>query len=159
GSIAQSDVVARRLMPIQLVTCASRAYAENHGLPHAIMELAHHRCINFRSDTGRIRDWEFEISGITEKRRFFAQQTFNDLDLVLDAVLHGQGISQLPTYMVYDGLKTQQLVLCLEQHISARGGHYLCYLSRKQLPARIRAFVDYTTEYMRTLDLTNMLKR
>ncbi|MDR6412704.1 UNVERIFIED_ORG: DNA-binding transcriptional LysR family regulator [Burkholderia sp. 1595] len=32
-------------------------------------------------------------------------------------------------------------------------GHYLCYLSRKHLPSRIRVFIDYMAEQTRALDL------
>jgi len=82
-----------------------------------------------------------------------AHDTFNDLDLILQAVLRGQGIAQLPAYLVCDRLHDGQLVACLAQHAPDDGGHYLCYLSRKQLPARIRVFVDYFTEHIRALDL------
>jgi hypothetical protein len=32
-------------------------------------------------------------------------------------------------------------------------GHYLCYLSRQQLPKRIRVFIDFMTTRIRALDL------
>ena len=59
----------------------------------------------------------------------------------------------LPAHQVCDLLGDGQLVSCLAQHAPDDGGHYICYLSRKQLPARIREFVDYMIEHTRALDL------
>ncbi len=90
---------------------------------------------------------------IAQRRQPVAQHTFNDADLILQAVLDGLGIAQLPAYQVCDLLGDGQLVRCLAQHAPDDGGHYICYLSRKHLPARIRVFVDYMTEHTRALDL------
>ncbi|MGP1614769.1 MAG: LysR substrate-binding domain-containing protein [Pollutimonas bauzanensis] len=153
GRMEDSEIVARQLIPMQMIVCASQAYAEANGLPRHIGDLDSHRCINFRTASGRIREWEFKVDGLAQKRLPSAQHTFNDMDLILQAVLQGQGIAQLPAYLVCDLLRNRQLAACLAQHEPDDGGHYLCYLSRKQLPARIRVFVDYITEHTRTLDL------
>jgi len=153
GRMEDSDIVARQLIPMQMIVCASRPYAEACGLPRHVDDLAHHRCINFRSASGRIREWEFKIDGYAQKRLPAAQHTFNDLDLVLESVLQGEGIAQLPAYLVCDLLRGGRLLACLAQHAPDDGGHYVCYLSRKQLPARIRVFVDYVIEQVRAQDL------
>lgn len=153
GKMEDSDIVARQLIPMQRVICASPAYAKAHGLPRRIDDLDDHRRINFRTASGRIKDWEFKVDGLPHKRPFPAEHTFNDTDLILQAVLRGQGIAQLPAYLVCDLLRSRQLVSCLAQHAPDDGGHFLCYLSRKQLPARIRVFADHITDRIRALDL------
>ncbi|BCQ27777.1 LysR family transcriptional regulator (plasmid) [Caballeronia sp. NK8] len=153
GQMEDSEVVAKQLIPMQRVVCASPQYVCAYGLPRHVDDLEKHRCINFRTSTGRIADWEFKVDGLAHKRSPAARQTFNDIDLMLQAVLDGQGIAQLPAYLVCDPLKAGRLVMCLAQHAPDDGGHYLCYLSRKQLPARVRVFVDYMTEHTRALDL------
>jgi DNA-binding transcriptional LysR family regulator len=72
---------------------------------------------------------------------------------VLEAVIDGEGLAQLPAYAACDALRAGSLVTCLDQFSPDDGGHYLCYLSRKQLPKRIRAFVDFMTARVRALDL------
>jgi LysR family transcriptional regulator, regulator for bpeEF and oprC len=153
GRMEDSGIVARQLIPMQMIVCASPAYARIHGLPRRIDELADHRCINFRTASGRVREWEFKVDGLAQRRQPAAQHTFNDADLILQAVLDGLGIAQLPAYQVCDLLVEGQLISCLAQHAPEDGGHYLCYLSRKNLPARIRVFIDYMTEHTRALDL------
>jgi hypothetical protein len=44
-------------------------------------------------------------------------------------------------------------VTCLDRYAPHDRGHYLCYLSRRQLPKRIRAFIDFSTQRIRALDL------
>ena len=148
-----SGIIARQLIPMQMIVCASPAYARIHGLPRHVDELANHRCINFRTASGRIREWEFKIDGVAQRRQLVARHTFNDADLMLQAVLHGLGIAQLPAYQVCHLLGDGHLISCVPQHAPDDGGHYLCYLSRKHLPARIRVFIDYMTEHTRALDL------
>ncbi|MFM0292478.1 LysR family transcriptional regulator [Paraburkholderia sp. RL17-383-BIF-A] len=153
GRMEDSGIVARQLIPMQMIVCASPAYARIHGLPRHVDELADHRCINFRTASGRVRTWEFKVDGLSQRRQPVALHTFNDEDLILQAVLDGVGIAQLPAYQVCDRLGNGQLLRCLAQHAPEDGGHYLCYLSRKHLPARIRVFIDYMTEHTRALDL------
>ena len=153
GKMEDCDIVARQLIPMQMVVCASPAYAQAHGLPRHIEDLAQHRCINFRTVAGRAREWEFKDDGYPRRCALSAEHTFNDLDLILQAVLHDLGIAQLPAYLVCDLVNEARLIACLAQYAPDDGGHYLCYLSRKQLPARIRVFVDHMTEQIRSLDL------
>lgn len=153
GRMEDSGIVARQLIPMQMIVCASPAYARMHGLPRHVDDLADHRCINFRTASGRIREWQFKVDGLAERRQPIAQHTFNNPDLIVQAVLDGLGVAQLPAYQVCDLLGDGQLLSCLAQHAPEDGGHYICYLSRKQLPARIRVFIDYMTEHTRALDL------
>ncbi|WP_025597163.1 LysR family transcriptional regulator [Burkholderia sp. WSM2230] len=153
GRMEDSGIVARQLIAMQMVVCASPAYARVHGLPRRVDELAEHRCINFCTVSGRVKEWEFKIDGLIQRHQPTAQHTFNDADLILQAVLDGVGIAQLPAYQVRGLLREQRLVSCLAQHAPDGSGHYICYLSRKHLPARIRVFVDYMTDETRAMNL------
>ncbi len=154
GGLEDSEIVARRIMPMQTLTCASPSYMACHGVPRTMDDLRRHRCIAFRSASGRVRDWEFQIDGKLRTHRIPAFQIFNDLDLALQAALRGQGIAQLPSYLARDALRSGKLAVCLSHYAPRETSHYLCYLSRKHLPARIRVFVDYVVEEVRTLSLS-----
>ncbi|KVH07277.1 MULTISPECIES: LysR family transcriptional regulator [Burkholderia] len=153
GRMEDSAIVARRLIPMQMIVCASPSYAHQHGLPRHVDDLERHRCINLRTASGRVTEWEFRIDGVTQQRQIAAHHTFNDIDLVVQAALDGLGIAQLPAYQVCDLLADGRLVSCLGQHAPDDGGHYLCYLSRKHLPTRIRVFIDYMIEQTRAREL------
>ena len=153
GRMDDSQVVAKQIIPMQMLVCASPDYARRHGLPSSVDELAAHQCINFRLASGRIYEWEFKVGGVLRKFAAKAGMTFNDADLVLQAVLDGQGIAQMAGYQICDLLRTGKLVSCLVQYAPDDRGHYLCYLNRKHLPSRIRVFIDYMTAQIRAMDL------
>jgi DNA-binding transcriptional LysR family regulator len=153
GRMDDSQVVAKQLIPMQMHVCASPDYVQKHGLPQTISDLASHRPINFRLSSGRIYEWEFKVGGTVQKVAPKASRSFNDADLVLQAVLNGEGLAQMAGYQISEHLRSGQLIACLAQHAPDDRGHYICYLSRHHLPSRIRVFVDYMTQQIRALDL------
>jgi DNA-binding transcriptional LysR family regulator len=153
GCIEDSSTIAKRLIPMQMVLCASPAYAEKRGLPSTLDELGQHDCINLRFSGGRVSEWEFKVDGSIRKYVPTARLTLNDAELVLKAVLEGRGIAQMPAYQVCDYIAREQLVTALARHVLDNRGHYICYLRRQHLPSRIRVFVDFMTEQIRALDL------
>lgn len=153
GRLDDSQVIAKQLIPMPMLVCASPAYRRDHGLPRQVEELAGHSCINFRTASGRIFEWEFKVGGRIQKFLPSSSCTFNDDELVLQAVLDGQGIAQMAGYQVSEHLRAGRLVACLAQYAPDDRGHYLCYPSRQQLPGRIRVFIDYMTTAVRALDL------
>ena len=151
GRPKQGQLIAKQLFPMRLVVCASPAYAAKNALPESVEELNEHHCVSYRLGSGRIADWEFCVDGKPRKIAPRGKSSFNDVDLVLRAVLDGQGIAQLADYQVADALHRGELTTCLAHYAPAERGHYLCYLSREHLPARARAYIDYMTAHTRAL--------
>lgn len=153
GRMEESQIVAKQLLPMQLLVCASPEYARDFGLPRSVEELTEHRCINFRQASGRMHEWEFKVSGHLKKVSPRAMNTFNDAELVLQAVLAGRGLAQMAGYQICDLLQSGKLVPCLAQYAPDDRGHYICYLSRDHLPSRVRVFIDYMTTHTRALNV------
>lgn len=156
GRMEDSQIIAKKIIPMQMLLCASPAYAAAYGLPASVEDLAKHKCVNFRLASGRAFEWEFKIGGRLHKVSPPARLTFNDADLVLQTVLDGQGIAQMAGYQVCEHLRDGTLVACLPQYAPEDRGHYLCFLSRQHLPVRMRVFIDYMTEHIRALDLQTL---
>jgi DNA-binding transcriptional LysR family regulator len=153
GRIEDSSIIAKQLVPMQLALCAAPAYVQARGLPNSLEELGQHECINFRFANGRVCEWEFKVDGHVRKYLPTARRTFNDADLVLNAVLQGRGIAQMAGYLVADLIARNELVMALRRYMPDDRGHYICYLSRQHLPSRIRVFVDFMTDEIRALNL------
>ena len=153
GVLEDSEVIARQLIPMRSVVCAAPSYARRCGLPGSVDALAAHACIGQCLPNGRLREWTFRIDGRTTRIAPQGALTTNDPGLILEAVLAGEGIAQLPACHVADALRAGTLLACLEPFSPDDGGHYLCYLSRRQLPKRVRAFVDFMTQEVRALDV------
>jgi DNA-binding transcriptional LysR family regulator len=153
GRLEDSEVIAKQLIPMQLHVCASPDYARQHGLPQSVDDLVAHACINQRLANGRLQRWDFKVDGQARSVTPNADIVVNDPSLAMRAVLDGQGLAQLAAYHVCDALRAGSLVTCLAHVAPDDGGHFLCYLSRRQLPKRIRVFVDFMTNRIRALDL------
>ncbi|HEY5781597.1 MAG TPA: LysR family transcriptional regulator [Lysobacter sp.] len=151
GRLDDSQVIAKQLIPMQMIVCASPDYARRHGLPASVDDLNDHACINRRLPNGRLDSWNFKVDGRARCITPPGDIVLNDDDLMLQTLLDGQGLAQMPAYQVCDALRAGELVACLGQFAPDDRGHYLCYLSRRQLPKRIRAFIDFITTQVRAL--------
>ncbi|HKT26867.1 LysR family transcriptional regulator [Dyella sp.] len=156
GRLDDSQIIAKQLIPMQMHVCASPAYAREHGLPRSVDDLATHSCISQRLASGRLQSWDFKVNGQPRCITPEGNLIVNDPSLAMRAVLADQGLAQLPAYQVSDALRNGTLVACLEHVAPDDRGHYLCYLSREQLPKRIRAFVDFMTANIRALDFSTI---
>ena len=153
GRMDDSQVVAKQLIPLQMLVCAAPGYARLHGMPKAICELVQHQCVNLLLASGRPYEWQFKVDGRERQFLPYAATSYNDPELVLQAVLNGEGLAQLAGYQVYEHLRAGRLVACLAAYAPDDHGHYVCYLSRHHLPSRIRVFIDYMTQHIRAQDL------
>jgi len=153
GHLEDSSIIAKQLVPMARMVCAAPGYAASRGLPDHPDGLAQHDCINLRLSTGRLQPWEFHVAGRTVAQLPGSRLTFNDADLVLQAVLEGRGIAQMPVHQVWRHVARGELVTTLLPYAPQDGGHHICYLCRQHLPSRIRVFIDFMTEQIRALDL------
>ena len=153
GRLEDSQIIGKQIVPMRMFVCAAPAYATARGLPATPAELADHECINFRLASGRVREWEFKVNGEPSKVLPPVAITFNDAELVVQSVLQGQGVAQLPGYQVCEFLRSGRLLSCMAQYAPDDSGHYICFLSRLHLPSRVRVFVDHMTSAIRALDL------
>ena len=147
GSPPDDGVIARRLMPMQLVVCATPDYVARHGAPASIDDLAKHRCSGFRAaSTGKLMPWEFRVGEDIVSRAVAAEFATNDVDLEANAVLSGEYIGQLLGATAAPLVRAGRLVPLLTAHVSDHLGLYVYYGSRVAQPARVRAFIDLAIE-------------
>jgi len=151
GDLEDSRIHAKLLAPMQLRVHASADYANRHGLPASMEELSRHACINLRLPSGRLQEWHFKCPERMHAVTPDARLVFNDTALVLQAALDGMGLAQLPAWLGREAVQSGKLVVCLDELAPDNRSHYICYLSRRQQPARIRAFVDFMTRRIREL--------
>jgi Transcriptional regulator len=150
GRMGDSQLIARRVSPLEMRVCASPGYAQKRGLPSTVDDVLGHDCINFRYGPGRASEWEFKDEGGNRTISPAGKVTYNDLELVVQAVLDGQGIAQIPAYLADEHLQNGDLVSCLDGYAMQEQGHYICYQSRQHMPTRMRVFIDFMADRIRT---------
>ena len=147
GPPPEEGVIARRLLPLQLVVCAAPAYIARHGAPRCIDDLAHHRCSGFRHPaSGKVMPWEFKVGEEIVSRSMATTLHTNDVDLEARAVVAGEAIGQLLGVTAAPLVRSGQLVPLLTEHVTDHLGLYVYYGSRVSQPARVRAFIDLTVQ-------------
>ncbi|WP_193087155.1 LysR family transcriptional regulator [Advenella sp. FME57] len=144
GRLEDSGIIARKIAPMRLIVCGSPDYFEKNGAPTSIEDLDRHKTIGFRlEDSGKIHDWEFFLNGSFYKHKILPHQIFNDPELVAQAARAGSGLAQIANYQADSLIAQGDLIAVLTQHIAEGRGHYICYSSRKQMPLRVKLFIDY----------------
>lgn len=144
GSQPAAGMVARQLVPIQLLVCASPDYLARHGAPANMDALDQHRCTGYyRANTGKLAPWEFQVRGEIVYREVKAALAMNDIDAETQAVLAGEAIGQLGSFSAVPHIRAGRLTPLLLRHVVQREAIYIYYGRRTELPLRVRAFVDF----------------
>lgn len=150
GQLNDASFVARPLGPLRLPMVASPAYLAAHGQPLTLEALPQHVLLQQVIPGREQRFWlakEVDASGARMRiLQLPARLAVNDQQALLQACLDGVGIAQLPLPLVLSALRSGALQVVLPQHAPDGLQIYLYYPSRKQLPARVRAFVDFIVD-------------
>jgi DNA-binding transcriptional LysR family regulator len=144
GHIVERDMIAVRVgEDARPTVVASPAYLRRHPRPKLPSELSAHNCIRHRFASGAIAHWFFEKKGKSLEVAVNGTLIASDGDLALRAALDGVGIARLPITAVSGLIGKRQLVPLLQDWAPRSVGFYLYYPSRRQVPAALRAFVDF----------------
>ncbi|WKB50986.1 LysR family transcriptional regulator [Eleftheria terrae] len=142
------DFVARKLARTEVVTCAAPSYLDKRGRPVTPADLAHHECL-VANLPNVPRTWRFEncpfgkaLPGGVEVEPRAALSTHH-IDTLYAAALAGLGIVGLPSFMVEDALLEHALERVLPEWRIMDYTIYAAMPSRKYVPARTRAFMDF----------------
>jgi DNA-binding transcriptional LysR family regulator len=92
GEFIQRDMIAVRMTrEMRLGVVGSPKYFESHPVPRKPQDLKDHACIGFRFSNSLYR-WEFEKGRMALSVSPQGPASFDDPDLVIQAVLDGIGI-------------------------------------------------------------------
>lgn len=146
GEVIAQDMIAIPLGPPQRSAyVASPDFFRRHPKPERPEDLKNLPCIRFRFESGRYYAWEFERDGVELSVEVDGQLTLGEQDLAVQAALDGAGIAFAFDAQVKGLVERGLLVRVLEDWCPHYPGFYLYYPSRRQLPATLRAFVDFVT--------------
>jgi DNA-binding transcriptional LysR family regulator len=144
GETIAADMIAVPIGPRQRsAVVASPAFFKKHKAPQTPHELKNLPCIRFRFWGGALYRWEFERGGIALEIDVSGPLTLNDQDLMVDAALDGAGLAYVFEKQVEELIAKRKLVRVLADWCPAYPGFFMYYPSRRQLPAALRAFVDF----------------
>lgn len=150
GAIEDSNLVARLIGRARIVTCASPAYIERHGVPTTLDELASHQAVNYVSARTRKNfPFDYLVDGEVVRIEMKCMLAVNDGTTYIGAGCQGYGIIQPSRYMVADLIERGELREILTDYASPSTPLSIVLPHRRNLSPRVRAFIDWFSELAR----------
>lgn len=151
GAMRESRLLARKLGESRMVVVAAPAYLARRGVPHTPEDLAEHNLLDF--GFGKWKDgWPFTTQdGKTITVAPAGNALVSDGEAMQHLTLAGMGIARLARFHVEGDLAAGRLALVLEEFNPGdiEPIHAVFVGHGGQLPARVRALLDYLVEKVR----------
>ncbi|WP_263368840.1 LysR family transcriptional regulator [Edaphobacter bradus] len=142
GEFIQRDMIAVRVSKdLRLAVVGSPEYFKTRKIPRTPRDLKDHACIGFRFSSGIYR-WEFEKGRKALTVNPQGPVTFDDPDLVVQAVLNGVGIATTVEQPLSEMIAKGRLVQVLRDWCPTFPGYFLYYPSRRNQPAALAALIN-----------------
>ena len=138
------SLVARSLGTVRYLACASREYAQTHGLPKTLHALRASPLIT-AGVTGR----QLRLAAYlgAERHEVMLEPTMisEHFPFLRDGILAGLGVGLVPDYVVQDKLATGEVLSTLDEYrLSIFGTHmYLLYLPNRHQTKAVRTCIDF----------------
>ena len=147
GAMEESQLVARRIAANRRVLCASPDYLRRRGQLKVPRDLQDHECLLLFGSSGRQDVWRLhDAQGKEMPVRVQGRFESNLGELLRDASVAGEGIAIHSLWHVADDLRTGRLQVVLPDFPLATTAISAVMPQRRQVPPRVRAFVDFLVE-------------
>lgn len=150
AGIRLGESVAKDMVSVALsreeraVIVAAPGYLRTHGVPRSIGELQSHQAIRFRFPlSGGVYRWELLQDGKLVEVEVNGAITVNDTSVLVSSALDGLGLAYVLESVVTQHLSQGRLQRVLDAFCPSFQGFHLYYPSRRQMPAKLRCFIDF----------------
>jgi DNA-binding transcriptional LysR family regulator len=151
GAQPDQSVVARHLCDFAMVNCVSPGYVQRFGMPQSLDDLAQHRLVHYVGVLGaRSEGFVYEVDDKVQRLAMTGSITVNSTDAYESACLGGFGLIQAPRMGMHRHLSSGELVAVLPQFNAPSMEVSLLYARQRHLPLRVRAFMDWLGEVIRS---------
>lgn len=145
ADLESSSLIARRIMPIERVVCASLGYLKQRGTPKHPTELRNHDCLTYGYlSTGN----QWKLTGKDGDHWISPRWTLcaNNAEVLRDAAAAGRGVALLPVFIAAAELKAGKLQTLLTDYHAPPLSLYAIYPPTRHLGVKVRLFIDYLVE-------------
>lgn len=147
--LEDSGLIARKLSDFRVHAVATADFVALHGPLNEPQDLSR---VPFIIDTNsrfhnNIR--YFEPNGGTNSVAVSGPMEVNSPQATLRAARAGLGVAMVPDFIAKPYIQSGELVTLFDDYISRDRGIYAVYPHRRYLPAKVRSFVDYLSNWFR----------
>ncbi|HEY6529502.1 MAG TPA: LysR substrate-binding domain-containing protein [Cellvibrionaceae bacterium] len=144
--LEDSTLIARTLGGFPQVNCISSEYAQRMGVPIRLEDLQHHYVVHYDRNFHTTRaSFDYVIDEQEQSISMRHRVTVNNSDAYQAACLAGLGIAQMPTTCIKELLEQGEMLTVLPNYQAAPIPLHLMYPNKKNLPLRVRLFMDWVT--------------
>jgi LysR family transcriptional regulator, transcriptional activator for dmlA len=158
GEARDGSMVMREVAPLNFVVCGAPSYFAERGIPLTVADLAKHNCLRLRGrgPATHSLEWRLGPTGPADSPSIKGNFLAHDITTLVTAAVYGQGLVFAPLPLVLPLFRTGELRPVLPECVPQPARIFIHYLSRKHLPARVKAFVNFMLEHLRSNpDLTS----
>ncbi len=143
GKLIDSDIVARKLMPLDRCVVASESYLRKFGVPQKVSELSQHQALCFRWPNGKVdMNWHLAESSVTVQTKLVS----NSIAFLKESAVAGRGLAFIPKALILKELEEGKLVTVLESAVPKEEHAYVLYRPSKTLNLASRKLLDFLFE-------------
>ncbi|QGZ64038.1 LysR family transcriptional regulator [Paraburkholderia acidisoli] len=138
------NLVARDMGQVKYIACACTAWAQKHGMPHTLEDLARAPVI-----TATVVGRQLRLAGYLGEERhevLLEPSIISENFLFLrQSILAGLGVGIVPDYVMHDDLRNGAAVTSLDTwRLSIFGTHmYMLYMPNRHHTRAASTFIDY----------------
>jgi len=150
GAPRDPQVIARPIGQLEFINVASPDYLKRRGTPRTLDDLAKHDLVHYVSVLGgRSEGFEYPADGGYKLFAMPGPIVVNSTDAYHAACCAGLGLIQAPVIGVREDIERGHLVEVLPQLRPEPMPVSLLYAHRRNLPKRVRVFMDWVTEVLK----------
>ena len=149
--LPDSSLTAVPVGAVRRVVIASPEYLARHGVPRTPAELARHDAVGFSQDGGASAPWVFHRGAERELAQPRMQLIANAGEVGIDAAIRGLGLARALAYQVDADVLAGRLKIVLAEFEPAPIPVHLVYVAGRKAPAKVRAFIDFAAERLRSV--------
>jgi DNA-binding transcriptional LysR family regulator len=143
ADLESSSLIARKIVGIDRVVCASPDYFKQHGTPKLPEDLRNHALLTYGFLlTGN----QWKLTGKNGDDHWIQPSwtlCVNNAEVLRDAAIKGRGVALLPTFIAGDALRAGSLRGVLNSYKAPPLTLYAIYPPTRHLAVKVRLFIDF----------------
>lgn len=147
--LEDSGLIARKLSDFRVHAVATPDFVDRYGPLSSPQDLGKVPCIIDTNSRFQNHIRYFEPGGGTNSVATSGPIEVNSPQATLRAARSGLGVAIVPDFIAKPYIQSGELVTLFDEFISRDRGIYAVYPHRRYLPAKVRSFVDYLSNWFR----------
>ncbi|BCN93492.1 LysR family transcriptional regulator [Thiomicrorhabdus immobilis] len=146
GVLHDSSIQARKILPIELVICASPEYLEIQGEPNSVKELSQRTFLRYSAESAETFTL-IDKQGAEETLAIKGRLQSNNGDFLKMLAMGGHGLVVIPTFVCWRELQSGELIRVMPDYKLPTLNGYAIYPQNRFLSQSARGFIDFLVEY------------